>query len=734
MGNQRIEPVSPKLLLSLWRERWGKASSPAVRVPYSQGKLTQWGDQLTDHAVWSIPGTAWVTALCCLALFLLTVNVVFTPSGQVVFTLCLAGAALYLRRYEGMLMTLMLASLSLIASARYFDWRLSSVLNLDYTFAAVMALGLCLAELYFWIVTALGFVTKIWPLKRASAQLPADTSKWPTVDIYIPTYSESMSAAQEATTAALALAWPTNKLTVYLLDDHPRAEMEECAKSNGVKYLVLSNAPESNAERIHLAASQTNGALIALLDCHQRPDPRLLEQTVGWFAEDLELGMIQTPNHCLAPEVSENCLSLCSDSQSKAAWALVRRAALMSVNGTKANLFTNRSRATLNLGDGTYHHSMVGFVASNNLDIPATNIAPKQQHEQATDPYLVDDPFSKSALHWKQKLIALQDFLDFYYLLPLIIFLTAPLAYLLGGFDVIQATPEVLLAYFVPHILYAYFATERLDHKNRLTLWIELRETLLAWYFLVPTAFSLLRTKILKTQGPFSSKKAKQTEPFDRLVAWPFGFILGLSLLGVLAGFQYLWRVDEIQVSITLMYLVWALYNLMLLAATFAVAEESRQIRQHIQRQLQHQVMLQLPSGRTMTGVTQNFPNLTLVVHLPVQTTLEVGMVIGLSIFRGQKEFTFSAQVAVKDDQRIQLAILANSQSAYQALGILTLSRDERWPQWLPGTDADQPLTKWVVNPFLKIFGKFSVRAERWRLLGTLSRLGSRIKYWKNTT
>ena len=728
MGNQRIETVSPRLLLSLWRERWGKASSSAARVPYRDGKLTRWGDQLVSNAIWSMPAMGWITLLCCIALFLLIVDVGFTPAGQIIFSLGLAGAALYLRRNEGMLITLMLASFSVIASARYFEWRFSGVLSLDYTFTAVLALGLCLAELYFWIATALGFVSIAWPLKRGFAELPADTSKWPTVDVFIPVYSESVNVIRETVTAALTLEWPANKLAIYLLDDRPRAEMTEFAKSSGVNYLVLPDAPESKAERIQVAASQTNGSLLALLDFQQRPDPRLLEKAVGWFVEDLRLGIIQTPHHSLAPEVSKNCLGLCSDYQSKAAWALVRRAALAVDGHTNESTFADKSPSTLKPEDQAYRHSMVGFSASGKPDFPAVNQAPKQPRGPAVDPFLVDDPFSKSALNWKRRLMAVQDFLGFYALLPRIIFLTAPLVYLLGGLDVIQVAPEILLAYFLPHILHLYFAIERLHHKSHLPLWIEFRDTVLAGYLLLPTAFSLLRTKFLQIQDLFGSEQTKQTEPFGRLAAWSFGIILWLSLIGFLAGSQYLWQADGVRMSTLLLYLVWALCNLMLLMAALAVAEETRQIRQHIQRQLQHKVMLQLPSGRTMTGLTQNFPDHKLTVHLPAQTTLEVGAVVGLSIFRGLKELTFSAQVVVNDDQSLELAILEKSQNAYRALAILALSRDEQWPQWLPGPRADQPLPQWISQPLLMALAKVSATAEKWGLAGKLTRLASWIK------
>jgi hypothetical protein len=135
-----------------------------------------------------------------------------------------------------------------------------------------------------------------------------------------------------------------------------------------------------------------------------------------------------------------------------------------------------------------------------------------------------------------------------------------------------------------------------------------------------------------------------------------------------------------------------------------------------------------------MTGVTQNFPNLTLAIHLPVQTALGLGEVIGLSVFRGLKEFTFSTRVAAKDDQRIQLAILKKSESDYQALGILALARDDQWPQWLPGPRADQPLPQWISRSLVKALAKFSATAEKWGWADKLSRLASWITYWKKAT
>jgi len=58
------------------------------------------------------------------------------------------GTALYLRRYKGMLVTLILVSMSLVASSRYLTWRFSTISNLDFGLVSVLTFGLFFAELY----------------------------------------------------------------------------------------------------------------------------------------------------------------------------------------------------------------------------------------------------------------------------------------------------------------------------------------------------------------------------------------------------------------------------------------------------------------------------------------------------------------------------------------------------------------------------------------------------------
>src|SRR3546814_1210412 len=100
---------------------------------------------------------------------------------------------LVLSRFEGRGVTLVLVILSITVSSRYIWWRFTDTLVFDTWVEAVLGAGLLAAEMYAWIVLLLGYLQTAWPLERKPEPLPEDTSLWPTVDLYVPTYHEPLS-------------------------------------------------------------------------------------------------------------------------------------------------------------------------------------------------------------------------------------------------------------------------------------------------------------------------------------------------------------------------------------------------------------------------------------------------------------------------------------------------------------------------------------------------------------
>ncbi len=144
-------------------------------------------------------------------------------------------AALVLRRASHPVPILAMVVLSVVASLRYMYWRLTSSLGFENRLNMLFGYGLVLAELYALVVLLLGYLQTAWPLQRKPYPLPADSSAWPTVDVFIPTYNEPLDIIKLTSFAAQAIDWPKDKLRVYVLDDGRRDEFLRVLRVGGYR-------------------------------------------------------------------------------------------------------------------------------------------------------------------------------------------------------------------------------------------------------------------------------------------------------------------------------------------------------------------------------------------------------------------------------------------------------------------------------------------------------------------
>src|SRR3569832_729868 len=104
-------------------------------------------------------------------------------------------------------------------TARYFFWRTFTTLSY-YDFASYCAaLALYAAEVYGIAIYFLGMFVNAQPLWREPVPLPDDQTRWPSVDVLIPTYDEDPDLLQVTLLAATQIRYPNDKLRIYLLDD-----------------------------------------------------------------------------------------------------------------------------------------------------------------------------------------------------------------------------------------------------------------------------------------------------------------------------------------------------------------------------------------------------------------------------------------------------------------------------------------------------------------------------------
>ena len=701
---------------SRWRARLGVPNRSRYNPRYLYGSLNSLGDRLIDAPAWALPGMAVAVGLACVMVMMMIITVPFSLTEQIVFSGIFCAISLYIRRYVGTLVTLVLISLSTIVSARYLYWRFSSTLGQDLTtMDAVFGVGLLAAELYAWLVLVLGFFQTIWPLKRKPEPMPQDLKLWPTVDIFIPTYNEPLSVVRPTVMAALAMDWPRDKIKVYILDDGRRPEFREFAESVGVTHVTRTNNFHAKAGNINAALPHTSGELIAIFDCDHIPTRTFLQMSVGWFLTDPKLAMVQTPHHFLSPDPFERNLNLFRHMPNEGElfyglvqdgndlWnatffcgscAVIRRTMLVEVGGVAVETVTEDAHTALKLHRLGYSTAYIGVVQAAGLATESLSAHVGQRVRWArgmAQIFRTDNPVLGKGLTWPQRLCYLNAMMHFFYGFPRIVFLTAPLAYLFFEAHVIQASADMIAAYALPHLIQANIANSRMQGKYRHTFWAEVYETALAWYIMLPTTLALINPKFGTFNVTAKGGMVKQ-EYFDWRIAAPYVVILLLNTIGFGIGMARLFVWNTHEWGTVFLNLIWTAYNLMLLWATTAVALESRQIRRHWRIRMAMPAMVKLPSGRTMACETEDFSEGGLALVLPAPIVAEDGLMVNISIFRGEREFTFPAAVAFNRGRVLRLRFDGMSQQDYQALVAATFSRGDAWQEWLPDRDTDRPL------------------------------------------
>src|SRR3546814_3911744 len=88
----------------------------------------------------------------------------------------------------------------------------------------VCSSDLYLAELYAWVILVLGLLQTSWPLDRPVVEIEGEPDQWPVIDVYIPTYNESLAIVQNTVFAAMDMDYPRDRFHVYILDDGRRGE------------------------------------------------------------------------------------------------------------------------------------------------------------------------------------------------------------------------------------------------------------------------------------------------------------------------------------------------------------------------------------------------------------------------------------------------------------------------------------------------------------------------------
>ncbi|MGG2005466.1 PilZ domain-containing protein [Novosphingobium resinovorum] len=190
--------------------------------------------------------------------------------------------------------------------------------------------------------------------------------------------------------------------------------------------------------------------------------------------------------------------------------------------------------------------------------------------------------------------------MHFQYPVPRIVFLTSPLAYLIFGQNIIQASAGLIFAYALPHLFCSSVANEKTQGGWRRPYWGEVYETILAFHLVKPTVMTWFQPRKGKFNVTDKGSLLDQTY-FDWAIVKPHLICIGFVILGITMAVVK-WR-SPVHVQHPDRYAVlnvaWALFSLAILLAAVSVARETRQERVDIR------IPVQLPVTAYLASVTR---------------------------------------------------------------------------------------------------------------------------------
>jgi cellulose synthase (UDP-forming) len=556
------------------------------------------------------------------------------PQQAVCGLLTLLIALAVARSSDSYLITLTLMIMSLFCTFRYGYWRISGTIQFFRDPAnhwgaldAFFIVCLILAETYAFFILFLGYFQTIWPLRRAPVALPDDENEWPHVDVLIPTYNEPLDVVRYTALGALNLDWPADKLHVYILDDGRRKEFADFAFEAGIGYKIRPDNKHAKAGNINTALKSMSAPYVAIFDCDHVPTRSFLQMTMGWFLRDQKLAMMQTPHHFYSPDPFERNLGqfrvipnegelfygIVQDGNDFwnatffcGACAVLRRKALDEIGGIAVETVTEDAHTSLRMQMRGWGTAYINIPQAAGLATERLSAHVGQRIRWARGMIQIlrtDNPLFATGLKFPQRLCYFNAMMHFMYAIPRLIFLSAPLIYLLLNHTNVPGYWAAILAYALPHLILSNVTNSRIQGEHRHSFWNEIYETVLSPYILLPTMMALINPKLGKFNVTAKGGVVKRTF-FDTRIAQPFLILLIFNLAGILIAIPRFFIWDRDRPGTVVMNVIWCVFNVVILGVTTAVAREMKQLRTTVRIALVTPVMAKLSDGRLVAGET----------------------------------------------------------------------------------------------------------------------------------
>ena len=543
---------------------------------------------------------------------------------------------------QGRLVFLLIVS---FISVRYWIWRTTETLFYTGLFDFIFMMLLYGAETYSLIIHFLGMFVNVWPLERKPVPLPGEAERLPTVDIFIPTYTEPEDIVRVTAMACTQIDYPAERMRIHILDDgstrarreNPRTaaaararheSLQALARDLGVHYITREQNEHAKAGNINHALQHTGGELILFLDCDHVPARDILKNTVGHFLADPKLFVVQTPHFFINPDPVEKNLATFLDAPGENVmfygaiqkgldfWntsyfcgsaGLLRRKYLEEIGGFQGESITEDAETSVSLHARGYNSAYVArpMICGLSPETFDSMILQRSRWAQGMiQIFILKNPFFIKGLTLHQRLCYANSSFFWFFGFARFIFYLAPTAFLLFGLKVYNASAVQVLAYAIPHVFAVFLVTDFLYGKVRWPFFGEIYESVQS-FFLIPAALSA----IVNPRGPtfkVTPKGGNLMKDFLSPLAGPF-YVMFFMILATFPAAAIRWYTDPLHRDVIAICAAWSFLNLLFSLACLGVIWETRQVRRHHRAWAQGDVTLTFPRlNRTLEGRIEN--------------------------------------------------------------------------------------------------------------------------------
>lgn len=451
----------------------------------------------------------------------------------------------------------------------------------------IFSWALYFAEIY-GFGTALLHIFMCWRLTVREPSLPAPGA---TVDVFVPTYNESVDIVRRTLLAARNMDYPHR---TWLLDDGNRADMKALAERLDVNYLARTENTHAKAGNLNNALLQSFGEFIAIFDADHAPQKRFLTRTLGYF-NDKSVAFVQTPQdffnldsyqHRLKKNRkklwTEQSLFFKVIQRGKDYWnaaffcgscAVVRRSALISIGGFATETVTEDLHTSIRLHKAgfksIYHAESLAF------GIAPGSVAPflKQRirwGQGAMQVLKIENIFFTRKLTIAQRLNYLASIMTYFDGWQKGLFYFAPAFVLLTGILPITVDGKVFLAWFIPYYFLSFWNFEEIGRGYGGIFYIE------QYNFARFAAFAWATLGLFRKNLRFSvTNKSLSRESEMRRMFMPQILLIFLNIAAIPIGIVLALTFGHLPHEALVFNLIWSMVNLSLGLAIFGYTKRT---------------------------------------------------------------------------------------------------------------------------------------------------------------